>query len=147
MSNFIGQTLLQLWRGLFPPGRVKKCKPDAHRWRSVAPPYARQCSKCGEATFHFDGKGGFPEGMEEYFDMMKTYRGPLDFKPIWICDCGAHMVIKTACDTCGSSMIAAYEREKEVWYCRQCDKADIPNTGLGPIWLCEQCGSWRKTNV
>ena len=42
-----------------------------HRWRVVAAPYAKQCKYCGKAEFFPDENGDFPDGMEEYFEMMR----------------------------------------------------------------------------
>lgn len=148
MSNYIVNFL----RGLFPrTGRVAgaaKCKDTEHHWRSIAPPYAKQCRTCGAVVFREDDSGAFPDGLEEYMAAMKTYRGPLTNRPPWVCDCGERMIVKTDCDKCGApGMINAdHPKTKQpVWFCKQCGHMEPPNQGLGPIWFCLKCQSWRKT--
>jgi len=132
------------------------CTPETHEWRGVAAPYAVQCRKCGAAKFALDEKGNFPEGLREYMQFVRTAPlNPVEIpKPQWICDgvingvrCGAQMSVKTACDKCGWGMVRANlgtDPSKEVWFCKKCGNTEEPNTGLGPLYVCPVCESWRK---
>jgi len=60
---------------------ARKQQECVHRWRVVAAPYARQCKICGVAMFSPDENGDFPDGMEEYFDVMAGRVKPPKFGP------------------------------------------------------------------
>ncbi len=120
--------------------------PCSHEFVDVTA-YARQCRKC--AAFRF--KANAPPGFREYVDYVRTAPlHPVETRPPWMCHCGAQMAVQANCDRCGGGMVQANVlpgdgRCKETWLCQRCQiTEEIPNAGLGPIYVCPQCESWRK---
>ncbi len=114
--------------------------------RSIAAPFALQCKRCGYTLFREDADGNLPDGLVEYFEYMEQWQQkPHERVPsrLDLCHCGATMVLNTECDDCGSTMVKSSNGQ---WYCGTCLKFDPPG-GLGPVWFCEVCQSWRKADV
>jgi len=61
MMKFITWLIQKFWR----------C-PRGHLWRDVAPPFVRQCRRCGVTWFN--GELDIPEGMKEYFATVQSYQ-------------------------------------------------------------------------
>ena len=76
LAVFIGLLLLVWCIQLFLiewSGRARKPSPSSecsHRWRSITPPYVRQCKQCGALEFREDQNGAFPDGLREWLEVI-----------------------------------------------------------------------------
>lgn len=134
------------WAGLRrQPGT---CKTEDHVWRGIVAPYAVQCLHCKTIRYSLDPKGNFPDGLREYLANPSGQGVPAEtVPPPWRClDCGESMTVKALCDKCGSGMALGDDPKagKEIWFCRKCGNRNPANGGLGPIYTCLNCQSWRK---
>jgi hypothetical protein len=53
----------------------------AHIWRSIVPPYSRQCRRCGTLDFREDDNGDMPDGLREYLEAITRGELPPPIPP------------------------------------------------------------------
>ncbi len=77
--GWLKSLLERSWAGFWayfegPPGQVRprSCKRGEHQFRTIAPPYVKQCriKSCGFVAYDYGAVGEFPDGLGEYVELM-----------------------------------------------------------------------------